>query len=607
MIKKWLLSLLGLLLVGAVSIFVYLNYMYEVELTELPEPIGQPRVEPVPSNWLESQANRLTEKAAFLKKHETAYDWFVRFPFSKTDGMPLVALKVLPLLAPNIWGPETEFGETFGLFQPSDSSAFPLPLGIGFTGLSSEAGAVPDRATFTCGACHVGRVRLKDGSLRQIVGGVNSQFNIVKFFVDVKKTFDVLAAGEVGEQRTSKIAEDIKAAAIRASKRSNIFFYGDVAFRGRKFDAEYERNQLALYVADYKKLAADFISYVDSFTAAYATYLSKTYGGFEKEMLAGLPGMADATGVSTSHGYEKANVNFIGRLIGHSILPDHPGLTDFMVVWEQGTREARWDPRSGKLIDGGGQYNGNIPIPIYRNIAASMTMGLDDTDLRVAAYSEELLSGLPSDPYPFDVNLELAEKGKAIFSRNCAKCHQPNNSRVYRSIGTDPSRSKVVNGLIMEASRVASLETCGPTTTIVMHGAKHRPCQMFKGQKISPEDRMRPLGDQWGGYNATALNGVWASAPFLHNGSVPTLKDLLVPSGRPNKFIKSALSYDTQKVGFALADGHDEGYEFNAQAFHALSNKGHDQDVVEDGIVYKLDWSDDLDSAAALIEYMKLL
>lgn len=607
MIKKWLLSILSLLIVGAVSLFLYLNYMFKVELTDLPEPAGQPRVESVPSNWPESQANRLTEKAEYLKKNEIAYDWFVRFPFSKTDGMPLIALKVLPLLAPNIWGPKTQFGETFGLFQTSGTSAFPLPLGIGFTGLSSDGETFPDRATFTCGACHVGRVRLGDGSLRQIVGGVNSQFNIVKFFVDVKRTFDSLAAGEVGEQRTIKIAQELKAAAIQASKQSKTFFYGGLAFRDRNFDAEYERKQLALYVADYEKLAGDFISYVDKFTAAYATYLSKTYGGFEKEMLAGLPGMADATGVSTSHGYVKADVNFFGRLIGHSILPDHPGLTDFMVVWEQGAREAKWDPTSGKLVDGGGQYNGNIPIPIYRNLAASMTMGLDDTDLRVAAYSEGFLSGLPSDPYPFDIDVALAEKGKAIFSKNCAKCHQPNNSKVYRSLGTDISRSKVINGLIMESSREVSLETCGPSTTIVMHGSKRRPCQLFQGQKIKPEDRMRPLGDQWGGYNATALKGVWASAPFLHNGSVPTLKDLLVPNERPTKFVKSALSYDTKQVGFALKEGFNEGYNFDTEAFHALSNKGHDQDVVVDEKVYKLDWSDDLDGAYALIEYLKTL
>jgi len=607
MIKKCLLYIVGLLIIGSVSLVFYMNYMYEVELTELPEPAGQPRVESVPSNWSESQANRLTKKAGYLKKHEIAYDWFVRFPFSKSDGMPLVALKVLPLLAPTIWGPATQFGETFGLFQTSETVAFPLPLGMGFTGLGSDGEAAPDRATFTCGACHVGRVRLNDGSLRQIVGGVNSQFNIVKFFVDVKRTFDTLAAGKVGKERTSKIAQNLKAAAIQASKQSETFFYGDLSFRGRNFDAAYERKQISLYVADSEKLAADFIGYVDSFTAAYATYLSKTYGGFENEMLSGFPGMADATGVSTSHGYEKVNVNFFGRLIGHSILPDHPGLTDFMVVWEQGAREAKWDSPSGKLIDGGGQYNGNIPIPIYRNLAASMTMGLDDTDLRVAAYSEEFLSGLPSDPYPFDIDVALAEKGKVIFSKNCAKCHQPNNSRVYRQLGTDSSRSKVINGLIMEASREASLETCGPSTTIIMHGKKHRPCQLFQGQKIKPEDRMRPLGDQWGGYNATALKGVWASAPFLHNGSVPTLRDLLVPNERPTKFVKSALSYDTEKVGFALKDGFNEGYEFDSQSFHALSNKGHDQDVVDDGKVYKLDWSDDLVGAAALIEYLKTL
>ena len=55
-----------------------------------------------------------------------------------------------------------------------------------------------------------------------------------------------------------------------------------------------------------------------------------------------------------------------------------------MVVWDQDARTARWNADGTLMIDGGGQYNGNIPIPIYRNLAASMTMGLKETDLRVA-------------------------------------------------------------------------------------------------------------------------------------------------------------------------------------------------------------------------------
>ena len=45
-----------------------------------------------------------------------------------------------------------------------------------------------------------------------------------------------------------------------------------------------------------------------------------------------------------------------------------------------------------KLVDGGGQWNGNIPLPVYRNLAAELTVGLGaDTDLRVDVLAEDLL------------------------------------------------------------------------------------------------------------------------------------------------------------------------------------------------------------------------
>src|ERR1700694_4819378 len=52
-------------------------------------------------------------------------------------------------------------------------------------------------------------------------------------------------------------------------------------------------------------------------------------------------------------------------------------------------------------------------------------------------------------------------------------------------------------------------------------------------------------------YNALPLGGVWAQAPYLHNGSVPTLYHLLVPSERPTVFMKGRLDYDKKLVGYA--------------------------------------------------------
>ena len=57
----------------------------------------------------------------------------------------------------------------------------------------------------------------------------------------------------------------------------------------------------------------------------------------------------------------------------------------------------------------------------------------------------------------------------------------------------------------------------------------------------------------YGPYAARPLYGIWAAAPFLHNGSVPTLYDLLLPpERRPKTFALGAREYDPVKLGFAV-------------------------------------------------------
>lgn len=112
------------------------------------------------------------------------------------------------------------------------------------------------------------------------------------------------------------------------------------------------------------------------------------------------------------------------------------------------------------------------------------------------------------------------------------------------------------------------------------------------------------------GYNALPLIGIWAQAPYLHNGSVPTMYHLLMPSTRPDKFIKSRLSYDKEKLGFKWEfnkSGENSGYLYNTAGTGALSHQGHDQDIIMDEVKYRLNWDKDETSVNAIIEYMKVL
>ncbi len=82
-------------------------------------------------------------------------------------------------------------------------------------------------------------------------------------------------------------------------------------------------------------------------------------------------------------------------------------------------------------------------------------------------------------------------------------------------------------------------------------------------------------------YKARPLNGIWATAPYLHNGSVPTLDDLLKPQAqRPSSFGYLDGAYDTEKVGLLDRRGEkgatiQEVYNANGQAILGNWNGGH--------------------------------
>lgn len=608
----------GLYAVGLIAVlgaaYVYLGFESagkDKTGVALEAPAGAPKVQAAPSDWAAEQKNRQNAKDEYLKSKQVAFEWFARFPFSESDGIPMILLKLLPVVAPSIWEDGEHFLASVGLFHDSRYDTGILPTGVGFSGIGrEEADGNIDYTSFTCAACHIGRVRGQDGALRSIVGGINAEFNINLFFVKLHQTLGQLYAdAEDPELQLERVSQAFLEALDAVATRSPTYFYQNTAWGDRTFDAAYEAQQIALFRANAKAHIADFVNYTEGFVGAFSAYLDKTYEGFQTQMLAGLPGMADATGVSASHGYENLEAATATRLIASAVLPDSPGLTDFMPIWEQDLRTAEWDATKQQLINGGGQYNGNIPIPIFRNLAASLTMGLENTDVRVAAFNAELLGGLPATTYPFDVDETLAKQGEGLFAEHCAACHQPHNDQVYDNLGTSMGRAEVINTLLMLGARSEYTEICSPQTTVSMYGKDVKPCAQFDGVDLEGRESavMRPIEDQRG-YNATPLKGVWAMAPYLHNGSVPTMYHLLMPKTRPTVFTKSRLDYDEEKLGFLWQPGSDgEGYSFDTRAFSAVSNAGHDRDISMDGNTYRLDWSDYPAQVTALIEYLKTL
>ncbi|MFM7843582.1 MAG: cytochrome c, partial [Planctomycetota bacterium] len=131
--------------------------------------------------------------------------------------------------------------------------------------------------------------------------------------------------------------------------------------------------------------------------------------------------------------------------------------------------------------------------------------------------------------YPFAIDRSLADRGAAVFSDHCARCHgtygpQGNYQEVMVSldeIGTDPVRH-------------------GALTKSMRQGHEDSWFGHFGIHKVINDPQ---------GYVAPPLDGVWASAPYFHNGSVPTLWHVLHPDARPAIWTRSATGYDRERVG----------------------------------------------------------
>ena len=256
-----------------------------------------------------------------------------------------------------------------------------------------------------------------------------------------------------------------------------------------------------------------------------------------------------------------------------------PGITDFPSIWNQKVREdlklhLHWD--------------GNNPVLLERNlVAASGVVGRDLKALdlprlqRVTKYIENLKPPKYQEMIPEDredlriKQQELIAKGIDIYQKHCFDCHDPIGKRFddvvrVEEIGTDPNRvAAFTEELARELNKVGTAS--------------------WKLDKFTKTY----------GYVNTLLDGIWLRAPYLHNGSVPTLRDLLKkPDQRPKEFYRGNDVYDWDNVGFKWDVRKQNGRTF---FLYDSAKKGNDNG----GHIYGTDLSED--EKDALIEYLKAL
>ncbi len=190
--------------------------------------------------------------------------------------------------------------------------------------------------------------------------------------------------------------------------------------------------------------------------------------------------------------------------------------------------------------------------------------GIDTYAPDIRAY----ISSLESPVYPFEIDINLAEQGRAPFNTHCARCHgtygdnwtYPNLVISKDVVGTDPA--------LAQASTDAT---------------DRRFVQWFGESFYGELSRLAPAP----GYIAPPLDGIWATAPYLHNGSVPTIAALLNISLRPKYWTRAfdsrdyndktlGWTYSVLKKGKDGAQNHQEAKKIYDTTLYGYSNRGHD-------------------------------
>ncbi len=413
-------------------------------------------------------------------------------------------------------------------------------------GMSRRYVSGVERVWLNCAVCHVGTYRINLGDKVTYLYGAPS--NNLRLF-DLIKFF--VQAGNDPRFNADNLIDTINSPEVGG----NLSVFGRLIYRYIVFP----RVQAAL------QLLARQVSFINR---------QADWG----------PGRVD-----TFNPYKAIQFNFpMGS--DHISVSELNGSSDFPSIWAQ-------QPRDGMHL----HWDGNNTSVDERNLSAALGAGVTPVTVdigaihRVRAWTWTLAP--PTFPVPAAIEKAKLPRGREVFAEYCAGCHGMTKAAGQYDYNTN------------RYPRLGQIEPLDRVGTDPDRWASYT-------QNFAAAQNMLYAGYPWrfthfsktGGYADQPLDGIWARSPYLHNGSVPTLRDMLEPSAcqagtpcRPAKWYRGSDILDTAKVGYQT-DGY--GYSVNNlflydTAVPGNANRGHE------GKAYgtELPPSD----KDALVEYMKTL
>jgi len=470
--------------------------------------------------WGTKKAAMTTELNNYLANNAAEWDAFRYTSITEgvsagplASGIPSSMLNNWPSYWPSIWGDPVERMARVGFGQDPYNPSNTTPFGLGKFMCAAQFGECQQT---TCGGCHMGKVITNTCSptsatgctVLPIPGAPNTTFNNLAFRLH--------ATTQQDDWEDHYPVFNFMAESIRNAATAN----------GQRLADTLEANA---YNTTTHPLAPNLRS------------LDK-------------PGYTDAVGLGTIAMCDPAVPGECAE-----VLSPMAAEVDIMSVWRMGARTNT-------------HWGGDIQDQLYRNLTASAIHAYTATgDADYANYTNAVMQtnftrDLPQTPYPFAVDDAKAARGQVLFDQYCASCHRANNTTLYPpqntaqfGCGTGISAavldcSKPLNGDIGRALLVTTNRTgVDPARDFVTRFPPFvRPaCDGTAAECDVPDSTLiRDPNVVGRGYMAEPLDGIWARAPYLHNGSVPTLYHLLMPQYRPSTFVRGNPNYDTGNVGF---------------------------------------------------------
>jgi mono/diheme cytochrome c family protein len=393
------------------------------------------------------------------------------------SGLPYWVWQALPRLFPAEFDGRLDY-RAFGFLYRTDSYGKQEDLPIGISKRDYQG---VDLVWFNCAVCHVGTWRAAEGGERNMVAGMPANnFNIHGFIRFV------LEAGVDERLRAETLIPAMQDAGAKFNALEKLVWTYYVIPRVREGFIQ-RRSRLAAFMADQKPWGP---GRVDTFNPYKLVQMQTEYGALSPFEL--------------------------------------NGASDFPSIFNQAPREGmelHWDGNNKSLAE--------------RNLSAALGAGVtvESVDHKAIERVAAWLENLKPPPSPHKVDAGVAERGRALYMRECAACHGYQDKADYVFTGARLGKVTPNANLNVDPGRLNSYTEAFRQRQLN---------ELFAGTKYQFK-----FFTKTNGYANMPLDALWLRGPYLHNGSVPTLRALLdPPNARPKAYLRGGDVIDGKNGGF---------------------------------------------------------